>query len=61
MLMRPNEAETAVHGCHCSGDMAACMRKVQARPWVGVRVCHLLAQPRSQGLFPGLGAGWEAS
>ena len=22
MLMRPNKAETAVHGCHCSGDMA---------------------------------------
>ena len=22
MLMRPNKAETAVHGCHCPGDMA---------------------------------------
>ena len=22
MLMRPNKAETAVHGCHCAGDMA---------------------------------------
>ena len=21
LLMRPNKAETAVHGCHCSGDM----------------------------------------
>ena len=35
-------AETAVHGCHCLGDMAVRMRKVLARPWVGVRVCHLL-------------------
>ena len=34
--------ETAVHGCHCPGDMAVRMRKVLARPWVGVRVCHLL-------------------
>ena len=42
MLMRPNKAETAVHGCHCLGDMAVRMRKVLARPWVGVRVCHLL-------------------
>ena len=37
-LMRPNKAETAVHGCHCLGDMAVRMRKVLARPWVGVRV-----------------------
>ena len=22
MLMRPDKAETAVHGCHCPGDMA---------------------------------------
>ena len=42
MLMRPIKAETAVHGCHCQGDMAVRMRKVLARPWVGVRVCHLL-------------------
>ena len=42
MLMRPNKADTAVHGCHCQGDMAVRMRKVLARPWVGVRVCHLL-------------------
>ena len=42
MLIRPNKAETAVHGCHCLGDMAVRMRKVLARPWVGVRVCHLL-------------------
>ena len=25
VLMRPNKAETAVHGCHCPGDMAVCM------------------------------------
>ena len=37
--MRPNEAETAVHGCHCPGDMAVRMRKVLARPRVGVREC----------------------
>ena len=35
MLMRPNNAETAVHCCYCLGDMAVCMRKVLARPWVG--------------------------
>ena len=42
MLVRPNEAETALHGCHFLGDMAVRMRKVLARPWVGVRVRHLL-------------------
>ena len=48
MLMRPNKAEAAVHGCHCPGDMAVRMRKVLARLWVGVRVCHLLLLlPRS--------------
>ena len=41
--MRPSKAETAVHGCHCPGDMAVRMRKVLARPWVCVRVCHLLS------------------
>ena len=40
MLMWPNKAKTTVHGCHCPGDMD--VRKVLARPWVGVRVCHLL-------------------
>ena len=38
MLMRPNKDEAAVHGCQCPGDMAVRMRKVLARPWVGVRV-----------------------
>ena len=35
--MRPNKAETAVHCCLCLGDMAVRMRKLLARPWVGVR------------------------
>ena len=35
MLMSPNKDETAVHGCHCQGDMAVRMRKVLAisRSW----------------------------
>ena len=38
---RPNkEAETAVHGCHCPGNMAVRMVKALARPWVGVKVCR---------------------
>ena len=44
MLMRPNKAETAVHGYHYQGDMAVRICKVLARPWVGVRVCHVLGQ-----------------
>ena len=32
MLMSPNKDETAVHGCHCPGDMAVRMRKVLATP-----------------------------
>ena len=35
MLMRPNKAETAVHGCHCLGDMAVRMRKVLPGQTVG--------------------------
>ena len=42
MLIRPNKAETAVHGRHYPGDMAVRMRKVLVRPWVGVGVCPLL-------------------
>ena len=34
-LMRPNKAETAVHGCHCPGDTAVRIRKVLAGSWVG--------------------------
>ena len=40
--LETNQAVTAVHGCHCRGDMAVRMRTVLARPWVGGRVCHLL-------------------
>ena len=32
MLMGPNKDEGAIHGCHCSGDMAVRMRKIPARP-----------------------------
>ena len=28
MLMRPNKAETVVHGCQCTGDIAVRMRGV---------------------------------
>ena len=42
MLVRANKTETAVHGSNGPGDMAVRMRKVLAKPWVGVRVCHLL-------------------
>ena len=37
-LISPNECETAVNGFHSPGYMAVCMRKVLARPWVGVFV-----------------------
>ena len=39
--MRPNKAERAVHGCHCSGDTAVRMRKVLALP----RRCYVLCDP----------------
>ena len=42
--MKPNKAETAVNVCHCPVDMAVRMRKALARPWVGVRLCHLGAE-----------------
>ena len=42
MPMRSRKAETAVHGCHCPGDITVRIRRVLARLWVGVRVCHLL-------------------
>ena len=38
MLMSLNKGETAVHDCHCPGDMTVRMREVLARPWVGLRV-----------------------
>ena len=41
ILMSPNKGETAIHGCHCPGDVAgACVRY-----WPGrglVYVCPLL-------------------
>ena len=45
MLMSLNRGETAVHDCHCPGDMTVRMREVlaQARPWVGVCVPHALS------------------
>ena len=33
-----SKGETAVHGCHCSHDMAVRMRDVMARSWVSVSV-----------------------
>ena len=38
MLMSPNEDETAVHVCHCLGDMVVRMRKVFG-PYLGVDTC----------------------
>ena len=32
MLVRPNKAETVIHGCNCSDDMAVRMHKVMAIP-----------------------------
>ena len=32
MLMSPSEGETAVHGCHCPGDMAVRRRKIITIP-----------------------------
>ena len=31
MLMRRNKADTAVHGCHCLGDMDVRMRNMAVR------------------------------
>ena len=41
--MSPSEGETAVHCCHCPGDMALRMREVLARPWVAVCVPLVLS------------------
>ena len=51
MLMRPNKGETVVHGCHCLGDLAVCMREVLARPWDGECVPLVLR-------FKNRGYGW---
>ena len=47
MPMRPNKAETAVHGCHYLdqepiGLLPGWYGCAYARPWVGVWACHLL-------------------
>ena len=47
MPMRPNKAETAVHGCHYLGQepigpLPIWYGCAYARPWVGVWECHLL-------------------
>ena len=47
MPMRPNKAETAVHGCHYLGQepiglLPGWYGCAYARPWVGVWACHLL-------------------
>ena len=39
--MSPNKDETAVHGCHCPGDMAVRMSKVLQTAGL-VLVCPLL-------------------
>ena len=41
MLMSPNKSETAVHDRLCPGDIAVCIRKILARPWVGAPVSSL--------------------
>ena len=38
--LKARGTHTAVHGCHCPGDMAVRIREVLSRPWVGV--CVLL-------------------
>ena len=47
MPMRPNKAETAVHGCHYLGQgpiglLPGWYGCAYARPWVGVWACNLL-------------------
>ena len=39
MLMRPNKADTAVHGCHCAGDMDKRMHKILATSGQTVGSC----------------------
>ena len=42
-LMTPKKGETAVHGCHCPGDMVVRMREELARSWIGVCVLLVLS------------------
>ena len=41
--MTPKKGETAVHGCHCPGDMVVRMREELARSWIGVCVLLVLS------------------
>ena len=50
--MSPNKGETAVHGCHCPGDMVVRMRTVLAIPR-GWYVC--LSADKCQLIFTGSG------
>ena len=43
--MNPNKGETAVHGCHCLGDMAVRMREVLARLWASLCMPLVLSLP----------------
>ena len=38
----PSPKRLRCFGCHCPGDMAVPMREILARPWLVVRMCHLL-------------------
>ena len=42
MLISPNKAKAAFHGCHCPGDMAVRMRTVPENAYTEVSMCHLL-------------------
>ena len=50
MLTRPNKTETAVHGCHSSGDMAVRMGKTAFAYPDGVL---LLVSTKNHDLLPG--------
>ena len=41
MLMRTNKAKTAVHGYHCSGDMAMRMRKILVAELCAELICFV--------------------
>ena len=53
LQISPNKGETAVHGCHCQGDMAMRMREVLARSWVFVCVPLALSLSSSNKRNPG--------
>ena len=43
MLMSPNKSETAVHGCHCPGDISVHMRDCNGQAVGWCMVCVLFA------------------